>query len=85
MKYLKPKNNIEQLLRIKTVGALFAILTLFCFLGVIFSRKSTLAKTYGEVESKSFKIISSTRKSYYSLTTFRLKGSTKKFVVREGM
>jgi hypothetical protein len=82
MKYLKPNNVIRRLSRIKNVGTVFAILTLFCLIGVIFSRRSTLAKREGEVESSSLEI-SFGKRSSYSTTTFKLKGSTEKFVVRE--
>jgi hypothetical protein len=82
MKYLKPNNVKPRLTRIKIVGTVFAILTLFCFSGVIFSRKLTLAKTEGKVESVSL-VISDVGRHSYSTTRFKLKGSIEKFVIRE--
>jgi len=78
---MKSGNINHRLRRIKIVGMLFAILTVFSFLGVIFSRKSTLSKTEGEVESVSLEINNAGKRS--STTTFKLKGSAKKFVARE--
>ena len=83
---LMDKQASGRINKIKLAATISGGLALICLVGMVFSRRPTLKRSEGEIVSQSSKVTSMrSRRSklFFSTTTFRLKGISKKFVVRE--